>query len=328
MGMNAIYGLAAAAVLLLLAAGGWAAYRHLATPALPPVTDMTPNAPPLSPPPAGMAVFHLGHSLVNRDMPAMLAQLAHAAGFVAHEHHLQLGWGATLRSHYDPLVEIPGFDSENATPQHRPAREAIASGAYDAVVLTEMVELRDAIRWHDGPAYLHRWVQAIRAARPDTRVYLYETWHGREDTESWLARLDGDPAALWQGRLLAPVWADGDAGPVHVIPAGRVLAAFTRALARAGGLPGMADETDLFLREPDGTLDAVHMNDLGNYLVALTHFAVLYHQAPQGLPHELTRADGSPADAPSPEVAALMQGVVWQVVSDLPVTGVQTGAAP
>ena len=31
------------------------------------------------------------------------------------------------------------------------------------------------------------------------------------------------------------------------------------------------------------------------YLVALTHYAVLYRQSPVGLPHALSRADGTPA---------------------------------
>ncbi|MCC6000237.1 MAG: hypothetical protein JJU19_05150 [Pararhodobacter sp.] len=328
MGRQMFYGLSALVLALILLVGGWAAYRLKAEPPLPPLTVVVPNTPVLDAPESGMRVFHLGHSLVNRDMPAMLAQLAHAAGLPEHDYNLQLGWGATLRAHYEPEVEVPGFASENDTPRFRSVHEAVASGEYDAVVLTEMVELRDAIRWHDGPVYLQRWVQAIRAVRPDTRVFLYESWHARQDTESWLARLDNDPAELWQGRLLAQIWGDRRAGSVHVIPAGRVLAAFTRALADVGGLPGMADETALFARLPDGSLDEVHMNDMGNYLVALTHFAVLYQRPPLGLPHALTRADGTPADPPAPDVAELMQRIVWDTVSQLPVTGLPQEATP
>ena len=36
---------------------------------------------------------------------------------------------------------------------------------------------------------------------------------------------------------------------------------------------------------------------------------------------KLMRADGSPADAPSPELARRMQEVVWEVVSTNPLTG-------
>ncbi|MCC5969967.1 MAG: hypothetical protein JJU15_08450 [Pararhodobacter sp.] len=282
---------------------------------------VTPNAPDLPPPPGALRVYHLGHSLVGRDMPAMLTQLAQVAGYQGHTHASQMGWGASLREHWHPDVEIRGFESENNHPAFRPAREALASGAYDAVILTEMVELRDAIRYHDSPTYFRKWARAARDARGDVRLYLYETWHAREDRDVWLGRLDSDPGALWKGRVLAQSWADKELGPVHLIPAGRVMAAFARALEERGGVEGLANETDLFARNEDGTLDPIHLNDIGNYLVALTHFAVLYHQPVAGLPHELLRADGTAAIAPSTEAAQLMQQVVWDVVRTTPYTG-------
>ena len=289
---------------------------------LPPLAGVPADTPVLAPPAQGLRVFHLGHSLVGRDMPAMLQQLAHAAGFGGHDHASQLGWGTPLRAHWEPDIQITGFDEENAHTHFRPAHEAIASGAYDAVILTEMVELRDALRWHDGAAYFHRWAQAARRARPDVRLYLYESWHDLEHPDGWLHRLENDPAELWEGRLLAPSWADAGLGGVHVIPAGRVLAALTRALNERGGLPGLTSERDLFARNDDGTLDTIHFNDQGQYLVALVHLAVLYQRPVAGLPHALLRADGSPATPPSREAAALMQDIVWQVVRSLPVTGI------
>lgn len=308
----------------LLAGGALAVWRQRRNRgyALPDGLSPAPVTPPLDPPQGGLNVFHLGHSLVGRDMPAFVEQLAHAAGFTRHSHHSQLGWGASLRDHWEPDVEVAGFAAENAHARFRPAREALSSGTLDAVILTEMVELRDAIRWHQSPVYLHRWAQAARAARPDVRLYLYESWHDLAHPDGWLNRLDTDAEALWQGQVLALAWSDPDLGPVHVIPGGRVLAALTRALAARGGVAGLPDETDLFARNPDGTLDTIHLNDQGHYLIALTHFATLYHHPPMGLPHALRRADGTPAQPPSPEAAALMQHIVWQVVTALPVTGV------
>ena len=69
--------------------------------------------------------------------------------------------------------------------------------------------------------------------------------------------------------------------------------------------------------------DQIHLNDLGAYLIALTHYAVLYGKSPVGLPHDLTRADGTPATAPGPDAALLMQNVVWDVVKSYPRTGVR-----
>lgn len=273
---------------------------------------------PLPRPAHPMQVYHLGHSLVGQDMPAMLAQLmGEGYGYA-----LQLGWGASLDQHW--RGEVPGFDSENDTEAHRPAHEAVASGIYDAVVLTEMVELRDAIRYHDSPRALADWAQLARAARPDVRLYLYETWHGLDDPAGWEARIARDLPDLWEGEVLAGAKARPGVGTIHVIPAGQAMAAVVRAM-EAGQVPGLDRREMLFRKNPDGTQDVIHLSDLGAYVVALTHFAVLAGETPVGLPHALRRADGSLATAPSAEAAAVLQQVVWQVVTGYAATGV---AAP
>ncbi|WP_241434527.1 hypothetical protein [Sulfitobacter noctilucae] len=274
-------------------------------------------AEPLAAPSGVLDVFHLGHSLVGRDMPAMLAQLAGAG----HRYDSQLGWGASLRDHWEPDVPVNGFAEENAHDRFRPAKEAIGSGDYDAVVLTEMVEITDAIRYHDSADYLARWAGLAWEANSQTRIYLYETWHHTDDNAGWLARVDRDLRDHWQGDMKYPALVMGKA-PIHLIPAGQVKAAFVRAVAAQGGLDGVASVVDLMARNADGTVDTIHFNDLGAYLVALTHFAVLYHRSPMGLPHQLNRADGTAAHAPSAEMAALMQRTVWEVIARHPETGV------
>ena len=265
------------------------------------------------------AVYHLGHSLVGRDMPAMLSQL------MGNRYHSQLGWGASMRNHWQE--DVPGFSEENRAPAFRPVREALASGAYDALVLTEMVELKDAIRYHDSAKRLADWVRLARAGRPDMRVYLYETWHRLDDPAGWETRLRDDLPALWEGQILRPALAaegvvDKGMAPVHVIPAGQVMAAVV-ARIEAGAVPGLTSRRDLFGVGADGTPDPIHLSDLGLYVVALTHFAVLSGESPVGLPHALLRADGTPATAPTPEAARIMQEVVWQVVTGYALTGVK-----
>jgi hypothetical protein len=270
------------------------------------------------PPPAGpLTVFHLGHSLVNRDMPAMLAQIAPAG----HAYDSQLGWGTTLQAHWGD-APINGFDTENAHPRFRPAQEAVQSGDYDAIVLTEMVEIRDAIRYFDSPQYLARWATEALKARPDVRLYLYETWHQLDDPEGWLDRIDRDHERYWLSRVLGPALGQMPEGTqVFLIPAGPVMAAFVRAVEAKGGVGTLRDRTDLFARADDGTLDVIHLNDIGNYLVALVHYAVLYQRSTVGLPHVLTKADGSPATSLSPEVAQLMQETTDSVVRSLGLSG-------
>jgi hypothetical protein len=265
-----------------------------------------------------MTVFHLGHSLVNRDMPALLAQLAPTG----HQYDSQLGWGTTLQAHWGD-APINGFEAENAHPRFRPALEAVRSGEYDAIVLTEMVEIRASIRYYDSPVYLARWAEEALKARPDVRLYLYETWHQLDDPEGWLERLDLDHDRYWLSRVLGPALKSLPEGTqIFLIPAGQVLAAFVRAVEAQGGVGNVRDRTDLFARAEDGTLDVIHLNDIGNYLVALVHYAVLYQQPTQGLPHALMRADSTPATAPDAEVARLMQETTDSVVHNLGLSGV------
>ena len=299
-------------------------------------------ATPAPPPEGPLRVFHIGHSLVGRDMPAMLQQLAQAGveagtldggidGGAADEPNVarpgyesQLGWGAPMRSHWDPDEPINGFETENDHPRYRDAREAVTSGGYDALVLTEMVEIRDAIEYHDSWRYLMEWARAAWAANPETRVFFYESWHGLKDEEGWLTRLDRDLELYWEREILDRALAHDDIDrPIHMIPGGQVMAAVTRALeARAAeGAPvttpagPLVDAQGLFA-------DEIHFNDYGAYLIALTHYAVIYGRDPAGLPHALTRGDGAPADDPGAEAAALMQEIVWQVVRGYPRTGV------
>lgn len=299
---------------LLLALGACGVQKSLSPEAL----DQL-YATPVPPPNKPLRVFHLGHSLVNRDMPIMLEQLSGAG----HDHRSQLGWGTTLKSHWEPDIPIVGFEQENAHPRYQDALEAIRSGAFDALVLTEMVEIRDSIKYFEASKYLRLWAREARNRRPDTRVYLYETWHQLDDAEGWLERLDKDLARYWEAGLLSKGMAHGDTGgPIHVIPAGQVFARFVRRVEDQGGLPGIASRKDLFALNADGTQDNIHANDLGNYLVALTHYATLYHRSPVGLPHRLKRADGSDAVAPQEATARVMQEVVWEVVTTYPKTGV------
>ena len=274
-------------------------------------------ADPLPAPSAPMSVYHLGHSLVGRDMPAMLTQLAGAG----HRYDMQLGWGTPLKDHW--TGEINGFDQENAHDRYRDAAEALASGEYDAFVFTEMVELKAAIDYFDSWDYANRWTVRAREGRDDIRVYLYETWHEIDIEEGWLNRLDLDLGRYWEREIIDRAMAAEDPHrPIHVIPGGQVFARFVRALQERGGVDGLMGEADLFSKDENGVQDPIHFNDIGAYLVALTHYAVLYHQSPVGLPHELVKADGTPATAPGPEAARLMQETVWEVVTGYPRTGV------
>lgn len=266
------------------------------------------------PPPEGpMATYHLGHSLVGRDMPKILAQLA------GHSFASQLGWGASLRNHWQGPEAVNGFEVENAHADFRPAREALASGQYDVVVFTEMVELRDAIQWHGSPYYLAQWANLAKAANPDVRLYLYETWHALDTADGWETRITRDLPELWEGEVLrgAMAW---EAPALSLIPGGQVLLAAARA-AEAGGLPGLESRRDFFGVSPEGKPDQIHLSALGSYLIALTHYAVIYQRSPTGLPGRVSLVDQPELEVPA-DLAAALQRLVWKVVTSVRRTGI------
>lgn len=271
--------------------------------------------PPLPAPEAVGAVFHLGHSLVGRDMPAMLGQLG------GHAWASQIGWGTALKQHWEEGAALPGHEIHASGIEAAPAREALASGRFDVLVLTEMVEIRDAIRWFDSPRWLAEWVRTARQANPALRVYLYETWHRLDDPAGWLERIEADLPEQWLGRVLAPAEARRGTGDIYLIPGGQAMAAVVRA-AEAGRLPGVTSREDLFARDAQGGLDPIHINDLGAYVVALTHWAVIWQRSPVGLPHRLKRADGSEARSFGGAAAREVQAIVRDTVAAIPYTGV------
>lgn len=270
---------------------------------------------PAPPAEAPLQVFHIGHSLVGRDMPLMLAQLAGEG----HVFHSQLGWGAFLKEHWEPDIPVKGFKETNFHPQHRDPREALSTGAYDAIVLTEAVEIKDSIRWFAPADYLHRFAELAWANNLGTRVYLYETWHRTDGEDDWYMRIDRDLGLYWEGEILRRAIAYDDARrPIYVIPGGQVMAAVAREIEAQGGIGFLQGRDDLFD-------DNIHFSDYGAYLMALTHYAVLYGRSPVGLPHSgLLKLDGNVFADPGPEAARMMQEVVWRVVTSYAPTGVSS----
>ena len=266
-----------------------------------------------------LSVYHLGHSLVGRDMPAMLQQLAGSG----HNYRSQLGWGATLQSHWNPKIPINGFEQENSHNKYRDAFEAIESQEYDAIVLTEMVEITAAIEHFDAARSLTNFAKKISQDSPNSHIYFYETWHEVTDPKGWMNRLDNDLAQYWEGEILHKALAQLDGNvPIYLIPAGQVFSAFFKELESIDGVVGIEKPEDIFAKKEDGSLDPIHINDLGSYFVAVIHYAVLYRKSPEGLAYQLKRADGTDATPPSEEAAKLMQKITWEVVSKMEKTGI------
>ena len=271
---------------------------------------------PLPPPSFDLDIYHLGHSLVGRDMPAMLAALG------GHDYGYQLGWGASLKGHW--TNDIPGYADENIGPNFIPAHQAIGGGQFGIVVLTEMVEIKDAIKYHDSPDYLKLCEKQARSARPDTRLYLYETWHRLDDPQGWDDRIQSDLGEYWEGELLRRAMADKDVGTIYVIPGGQVMLEAVEAI-EAGKIDGLTRREDLFALDAQGHTDPIHFNQIGAWLMAMTHYAVIYQKSPVGLPLALPDSNGQRMAPLSEQAARALQTIVWQVVTNYPLTGVPNG---
>ena len=94
-------------------------------------------ATPLTPPSGPMQIYHLGHSLVGHDMPAMLAQMVGAG----HVYPSQTGRGASLRELCEPEVPVNWFKRANEHAQPLPARPSIGPDPHALVVLPELLEI-------------------------------------------------------------------------------------------------------------------------------------------------------------------------------------------
>ena len=303
---------------LVLVLGGMGAISRFFPPD--PLEPETFNALYSTPAPASegpLNIFHIGHSLVGEDMPAMLMQLADADLGPGHDYRTQVGWGTFMKAHWDPDVPINGFEEGNSHAFYQDAHEAVSSGTLDALILTEAVEIRDSIKYMESPYMLHNWADAAWRARNDTKVYFYETWHPLDAPEGWLDRLDRDLGLYWEGQILSPALNMQEVPrPIYVIPGGQVMAKVTRAIEATDGVGPLKTRQDLFS-------DQIHFNDYGAYLMALTHYAVLYQRSPAGLPYQLNKANGTPAQSLGPEAAALVQELVWEVVTSYAPTGVR-----
>ncbi|MFN3955533.1 MAG: hypothetical protein ACK4LQ_13855 [Pararhodobacter sp.] len=217
---------------------------------------------------------------------------------------------------------IPGSPLDwrwNNRPDGVDARAEIAR--FDVLVLTERVPLSNTMPWHNSPDEALRWARHAweqGAGGRGAEVLLYASWVSltpeREGAGSdpeghlpWRERLDLE-APRWQA-IVDHVNAGRPDGvpPMRLIPANRVMAAVHDAII-AGQVPGLEGIEALFS-------DDIHLSEVGAWLVALTHFAVIHRTDPRGLPGPMRPA------LPSETRDALAE-LAWQVVRREPAAGV------
>jgi hypothetical protein len=225
-------------------------------------------------------VLFVGHSLVGPDLPLMVEGALVRQGDTAATVEAQVINGASLRYSWDNADEGEALN----------ARERLLAGV-DVLVLTEAVPLAEQISWNDTVGQIVAFGQLARKANPDTRLYVYETWHSLKSGPSTVIEGDAGAGVPWRDRIVAdaPVWRDlaakasaqigGQA--VQVIPAAQALLALDSAIA-AGEVPGIESLKDLFS-------DDIHPNGKGWYFLALVHAAAISGQDVSDLPTLFTR---------------------------------------
>jgi hypothetical protein len=270
----------------------------------------------LAPPVESARVFFIGHSLIGFEMPAMMQGVAESLG-AEMRWDAQIGIGASLQVNWEDHEGAQGLD----------AREALPTGRYDVVVMTEAVRLDDMIRYRDPPRYGALFDDLALRSRPDARVLFFETWHDRDEVRrtvgprqvaTWRAYLDED-RPRWEA-IVDGIERARPGPTIDIIPGGQAFARLYDAI-HAGEVPGVSSEAALFR-------DAIHPNLLGRYFVALVSFAAVFRRSPVGATNlGRDREGGVLIEVPAPTARAL-QRVAWEAVLAYPRSGVRAPEAP
>ncbi|MEO1019432.1 MAG: hypothetical protein AAFY56_17325 [Pseudomonadota bacterium] len=256
--------------------------------------------------PLDARVIQSGHSLTDTIVPVLKAMVSASGGMDAFGQNIE-------RS------TIPGSPMDwrwNNRNEYMPdARERIAE--YDILVITERAPLSGTVPWHASDEWALRWfTHAWENGRggEGAESFLYATWvnidsgpsfeNPYNDPEGHIPFRERLPLemARWEA-ILAHVNSNrpADAPPMRLIPGPLVMAAAFDAIAE-GTAPNLDDISDLFI-------DNIHLNETGSYLIALTHFAVIYQRDPKNIPGRIGMRRH-----PDPNTAAWMRDLVSEVL--------------
>lgn len=254
-------------------------------------------------------ILFVGHSLVGPSLPAMV-EAGLALQGTPYTVSAQVINGAPLRYSWDNSAEGERGD----------ARVILPKGDTAVLVLTEATPIAPQVEWNDTAGYVAKFAGLAWQARPDTQVYIYETWPSIQSGPGVVIEGDAGSGTPWRERLAQdlPLWegatvqanAARPAGAplVRLIPAGQAMGRLADAIA-AGQVPGIARIEALFA-------DDIHPSDQALYFLSLVHMATITGQDPTGLPAKLTRHWLSRAGVVTDAQAAAFQRIAWAAVTE------------
>ena len=253
-------------------------------------------------------ILFVGHSLVGPSLPPMVEAGLERQGYNL-EVSAQVINGAPLKYSWNNSSEGERGD----------ARTILPKGETSVLVLTEATPIAAQVEWNESAAYVAKFAQLAWDARPDTQVYIYETWPGLNSGTGVVLEGDAGASTAWRERLTAelPMWeaitakanaARPEAAPlVRVIPAGQAIGWLADAIS-AGEVPGI-DRIDALFD------DDIHPDDRALYFLAMVQVAVISNKDPNGLPAKLTRHWLSRAGIITDAQAASFQRIAWAAVT-------------
>ncbi|MFY9211269.1 MAG: hypothetical protein WAO69_09100 [Aestuariivita sp.] len=211
---------------------------------------------------------------------------------------------------------IPGSPMEwrwnNATSPD--IRQPAVMAEYDVLAITERVALTTTLEPHESKIWALRWAEHAWAA--GARSVLYASWvnvesgpgfdNDNNDPEGHLPFRDRLPLEMARWESIQAYVNDNrspDMPEMTMIPGPLIMARAYDEIA-AGRAPGLSDIRDLFA-------DDIHLNEMGSYLIALGHFAVIYGGDLLGLPQGVPARGG-----PDKAQAEWMQRLVREVLAD------------
>ena len=274
-------------------------------------------APETSLPVQSAKIAEVGHSLVNEKMPMYLVGVATEMGKQI-ALSVQIINGAPLEWQWNRHADVENRGQGNLLFTDLRVGLKSASPPFDVLVITERVDISASLKWHNSPAFSKLWRDLAVQANPSARVFMYTTWTGYANEQYW----PGVPTrAAWRtrtqadGELFEKLVRDTNAlirsGPKFmIIPGHRAMMAIYDAI-QSGAIDWATAGINHFF------IDDIHLNDLGNYYIALVQYATIYRSSPAGAAVPKTLAASLTAAQ-----ALQLQQMAWNVVSEYPLSGV------
>jgi hypothetical protein len=223
--------------------------------------------------------------------------------------------GSSIRYRWE---NAPGFGAPNARHQ---------IGNWQLLSITERVPLLyqggSTQQWYlDGiqeqKTYLSNFVNnawTIGNNGKGAPTLLWTTWTNIDNSNgSWRQMLDIQGAEFERMQDYANANKPIGATPVYIIPGHKMMARIYDDI-QLNLVPGITNINQLFI-------DNIHTNSLGNYAIAMIHYACIFNESPVGLPNDLMPNPPAGFQVPSPALALYLQTIIWDVVTNYPRTGI------